>query len=80
MFGGIPWQAYFQRVLSSDSPRTAQTLSYIASIGCIAMAVPSILIGAVAHSTGEVFVNELIIVVKFFLKNFNFSFLGRCQI
>jgi len=51
MFGGIPWQAYFQRVLSSDSPRTAQTLSYIASIGCIAMAVPSILIGAVAHST-----------------------------
>lgn len=51
MFGGIPWQAYFQRVLSSKSPETARYLSFIASIGCIAMAVPSILIGGIAAST-----------------------------
>jgi len=49
--GGIPWQAYFQRVLSSDSPKTAQTLSYVASIGCVAMAVPAALVGAIAAST-----------------------------
>ena len=53
MFGGIPWQAYFQRVLSAKSPSTARLLSFIAAFGCIAMAVPSILIGAVGYSTGK---------------------------
>uniref|UniRef100_H2YED7 Uncharacterized protein n=1 Tax=Ciona savignyi TaxID=51511 RepID=H2YED7_CIOSA len=51
IFGGIPWQVYFQRVLSSDSAAHAQMLSFIAAFGCIAMAVPSILIGAIAAST-----------------------------
>ncbi|KAA3681388.1 uncharacterized protein DEA37_0010604 [Paragonimus westermani] len=49
--GGIPWQVYFQRVLSSKSARSAQILSYVASLGCIIMAVPSVLIGAVGAST-----------------------------
>uniref|UniRef100_H2YED9 Uncharacterized protein n=1 Tax=Ciona savignyi TaxID=51511 RepID=H2YED9_CIOSA len=53
IFGGIPWQVYFQRVLSSDSAAHAQMLSFIAAFGCIAMAVPSILIGAIAASTGK---------------------------
>ncbi|KAF7259058.1 hypothetical protein EG68_03730 [Paragonimus skrjabini miyazakii] len=49
--GGIPWQVYFQRVLSCKSARSAQILSYVASLGCIIMAVPSVLIGAVGAST-----------------------------
>ncbi|THD26485.1 High-affinity choline transporter 1 [Fasciola hepatica] len=49
--GGIPWQVYFQRVLSSKTAAQAQILSYVAALGCFAMAIPSVLIGAVAAST-----------------------------
>jgi len=51
IFGGIPWQAYFQRVLSSKSASRAQLLSFVAAFGCVIMAVPSVLIGAVAIAT-----------------------------
>ncbi|VDM18189.1 unnamed protein product [Hydatigera taeniaeformis] len=51
ILGGIPWQVYFQRVLSARTARGAQMLSYMASIGCLIMAIPPILIGAVAAST-----------------------------
>lgn len=46
IFGGLPWQAYFQRVLSAESDRAAQTLSFVAPAGCILLVVPPILIGA----------------------------------
>ncbi|KAF2348984.1 Sodium/solute symporter [Trinorchestia longiramus] len=49
--GGIPWQVYFQRVLSASTPRSAQLLSYSASIGCILSAIPACLIGAIAKAT-----------------------------
>ncbi|XP_034971920.1 high affinity choline transporter 1 [Zootoca vivipara] len=49
--GGIPWQAYFQRVLSSSSATYAQVLSFLAAFGCLVMAVPAILIGAIGAST-----------------------------
>lgn len=68
MFGGIPWQVYFQRVLSSDSAAHAQILSFIAAFGCIVMAVPSILIGAIGASTGE---------LKLFVKTNRFILLIR---
>ncbi|KAK2720359.1 high-affinity choline transporter 1-like [Artemia franciscana] len=51
IFGGIPWQAYFQRVLSSKSAGRAQVLSYVAAFGCVIMAIPSVIIGAVAKAT-----------------------------
>ncbi|XP_063160423.1 high affinity choline transporter 1 [Candoia aspera] len=51
MLGGIPWQAYFQRVLSSSSAVYAQLLSFLAAFGCLVMAVPSVLIGAIGAST-----------------------------
>ncbi|XP_035693272.1 high-affinity choline transporter 1-like [Branchiostoma floridae] len=51
VFGGIPWQAYFQRVLSSKSPARAQWLSITAGIGCFIMSIPSVLIGAIGAST-----------------------------
>jgi high affinity choline transporter 7 len=53
IFGGIPWQVYFQRVLSSKSAGRAQILSYVAAVGCILMAVPPVLIGAIAKATCE---------------------------
>ena len=46
IFGGIPWQVYFQRVLSANSAASAQVLSFTAPIGCIALALPPIFIGA----------------------------------
>ena len=35
VFGGIPWQVYFQRVLSCDTSAHARTLSYVAGAGCM---------------------------------------------
>ncbi|KAI0213393.1 High-affinity choline transporter 1 [Lamellibrachia satsuma] len=51
IFGGIPWQVYFQRVLSAKSATRAQMLSFAAAVGCIVMSVPAVLIGAIAKST-----------------------------
>jgi len=47
--GGIPWQVYFQRVLSSKSAGRAKVLSFVASAGCIISIIPAILIGATAN-------------------------------
>lgn len=55
IFGGIPWQVYFQRVLSSKTSQSAKKLSYIAGIGCFLMAIPPALIGAIARNTGKFF-------------------------
>ncbi|CAF1101309.1 unnamed protein product, partial [Didymodactylos carnosus] len=51
IFGGIPWQVYFQRVLSAKSAQQAMYLSFCAAVGCIVLAVPPVLIGAIAKST-----------------------------
>ena len=53
IFGGIPWQVYFQRVLSSRSSTYAQMLSYVAALGCFVLAIPPIIIGAIAKSTSK---------------------------
>ncbi|CAF2450651.1 unnamed protein product [Rotaria sp. Silwood2] len=51
IFGGIPWQVYFQRVLSARSAKKAMYLSFYAAVGCIILAIPPVLIGAIAKST-----------------------------
>ncbi|XP_030333443.1 high affinity choline transporter 1-like [Strigops habroptila] len=51
VLGSIPWQTYFQRVLSTASPGQAELISYLSGLGCFSMAIPSVLIGAVAAST-----------------------------
>ncbi|KAF7670364.1 hypothetical protein LDENG_00252280 [Lucifuga dentata] len=51
ILGGIPWQVYFQRVLSASSATYAQVLSFLAAFGCLVMAIPSVLIGAIGAST-----------------------------
>lgn len=45
MFGGIPWQVYFQRVLSAKNERTAVWLSFLAAGICLIAAAPAVLIG-----------------------------------
>ncbi|XP_065065906.1 high-affinity choline transporter 1-like isoform X2 [Rhopilema esculentum] len=49
--GGLPWQVYFQRVLSAKKTSYAQGLSFFASFGAMFMAVPAVIIGAIAKST-----------------------------
>jgi high affinity choline transporter 7 len=39
--------------LSSKTAAGAELISYVAAFGCIVMAVPPILIGAIAKSTGN---------------------------
>ncbi|NRA50606.1 MAG: sodium:solute symporter family protein [Phaeodactylibacter sp.] len=51
IFGGIPWQVYFQRVLASKDADTAVRLSLIAAVVCLLAAMPAALIGIAAHST-----------------------------
>ncbi|KAL5256862.1 hypothetical protein ACHWQZ_G011954 [Mnemiopsis leidyi] len=51
VFGGIPWQAYFQRVLSARSVSVAKTLSFCAAFGCFSAAIPSIVIGLITMNT-----------------------------
>ena len=47
---------YFQRVLASGTKAHAQIASFVAAFGCIVMAIPSVLIGAIATTTGNVIV------------------------
>jgi high affinity choline transporter 7 len=49
--GGIPWNCYFQRVLSCQSPSKAQWHSILAGLLTMAFTVPPLLLGvaAVAH-------------------------------
>lgn len=50
IFGGIPWQVYFQRVLSAKTPNTAMWFSISAGIFAIIAAIPAVLIGAVGYT------------------------------
>lgn len=48
MLGGIPWNCYFQRVLSCKSPAQAQSMSILSGLLTIAFVVPPLLIGMAA--------------------------------
>jgi solute carrier family 5 (high affinity choline transporter), member 7 len=48
MLGGIPWNCYFQRVLSCQSPTKAQWHSISAGVLTIAFTVPPLLLGVAA--------------------------------
>ena len=51
VFGGIPWHVYFQRVLSSESEKTARRLSIGAGVVCLIAALPAMIIGMVCATT-----------------------------
>ena len=51
ILGGIPWQVYFQRVLSAKNENTAMYLSIFAGIICLVVAIPATMIGMVGTVT-----------------------------
>src|SRR5712691_1210317 len=50
MFGGIPWNCYFQRVLSCRTPRDAKRQSVLAGAMTILIVVPPVLMGVAAFA------------------------------
>ncbi len=48
VLGGIPWNCYFQRVLSCQTPRKAQLHSLFAGILTILLTIPPLLLGVAA--------------------------------
>jgi len=50
MFGGIPWNCYFQRVLSCRTPRDARGQSLLAGVLTIAFTAPPLLMGVAAFA------------------------------
>jgi solute carrier family 5 (high affinity choline transporter), member 7 len=48
VFGGIPWNCYFQRVLSCQSPQRARGQSVLAGVLTMAFIVPPLLMGVAA--------------------------------
>ena len=50
MCGGIPWNCYFQRVLSCRSPRAARGQSILSGVLTIAFTVPPLLMGVSAFA------------------------------
>lgn len=51
VFGGIPWQVYFQRVLASKNADVAVRLSVVAGFICLLAAIPPIMIGMLSSVT-----------------------------
>lgn len=49
VFGGLPWQVYFQRVLASKNEKTAVRLSLFAGFFCLFAAIPAGIIGIVGE-------------------------------
>ena len=49
VLGGIPWQVYFQRVLSARDENTAQRLSILAGVVCLLAAIPPVMVGVMGH-------------------------------
>ena len=50
MLGGVPWNCYFQRVLSCRTPRAAQAHSILSGFATIALTIPPLLMGLVAFA------------------------------
>ena len=50
VFGGIPWNCYFQRVLSCRTPRDARRQSILSGVLTIAFTVPPLLMGVAAFA------------------------------
>jgi solute carrier family 5 (high affinity choline transporter), member 7 len=49
VFGGIPWQGYFQRVLSAKNASAAMWLSILGGVICLIVAIPPVVIGIVGY-------------------------------
>ena len=52
VLGGVPWQGYFQRILSMKTTLAAQGLSVAAVFGCLIIGIPAAIIGVIGRYTG----------------------------
>jgi high affinity choline transporter 7 len=78
ILGGIPWNVYFQRVLSAKNENTAAGLSIGAAVACLLMAIPPVLLGLAARELdwasvaspeiAELVVNEPTMVLPLLLR------------
>lgn len=50
MLGGVPWNCYFQRVLSCRTPKAAQAHSILSGLLTIVLTIPPLLMGLAAFS------------------------------
>ena len=50
MLGGVPWNCYFQRVLSCQTPKAAQAHSILSGLMTITLTIPPLLMGLVAFA------------------------------
>lgn len=50
ILGGIPWQGYFQRVLSAKNESSAAWLSLSAGVVCLIVAVPAAMVGILGYA------------------------------
>ena len=50
MLGGVPWNCYFQRVLSCRTPRAAQAHSILSGLMTMVLTIPPLLMGLVAFA------------------------------
>ena len=50
MLGGVPWNCYFQRVLSCRTPRAAQAHSILSGLMTIVLTIPPLMMGLVAFA------------------------------
>jgi high affinity choline transporter 7 len=57
ILGGIPWNCYFQRVLSCRSPRDAQRMSIYSGLLTMTFVIPPLLIGMSAAVSGRSIAN-----------------------
>lgn len=57
VFGGIPWNCYFQRVLSCRNERDAQWMSIGSGVLTVGFVIPPLLIGMAAASGGRAVAN-----------------------
>ncbi|XP_012945168.1 high-affinity choline transporter 1 [Aplysia californica] len=48
--GTIPWQSYFQRVLSVRTARQAQVLSFVGAVGAAVLVIPAVVLGIAGTS------------------------------
>ncbi|MBN3316911.1 SC5A7 protein, partial [Atractosteus spatula] len=53
--GGICYQAFYQRILAVASTTQAQVTCYVGSIFCFVLGIPSVIIGAIAASTENLY-------------------------
>ena len=74
----FPTQVYWQRALSARTVFVAKALSIIGGFGCIIMAIPAALFGAIAFTAGgfilSSFLSFLLSVFLLFFLSFNFLY------